>query len=278
MARIAVEVDTIPDVLRSDLIFVGDDGSVEPFDGGLVVRTPSNPGYWWGNCLHFDRPPQAGDVDRWMAAFETHVHARQPASSHHAFGWDGDAPGEVEPFVAAGFRCFETMTLAVDRGQAVVAPKRPDVAIDRIATDDGWDGVRRLEVATRDAGFDEAPYDTFVARRITRWHALDAAGQGGWFAVHDDGRVVASLGVFAEAERGRDGRRIGRFQHVSTHPSMRRRGLASRLVEHASRFAFEQLDVDTLLISADAHDVARLVYEGCGFERRSRHHGLERGH
>jgi len=269
------------DVLRSDLIFLPEDGSLTPFDGGFVMLTPSNPTYWWGNTLCFDRPPRDDDFEPWNRAFERYVHAVQPESSHRTFGWDGAERGQIDRFVADGFAYFETIEVHADRGDVVRAPK-PDADVDivRLAGSD-WDALRALQVETRDPPHSAAGYDTFIARRIVGWRALEARGQGCWFGVRGEtndaaGTIVAALGVFAEARRGHDGRRIGRFQHVTTHPSMRRRGLASLLVEHASRFAFDRLDVDTLLIVADANDVARRVYEGCGYRVRSIQHGLER--
>ena len=265
------------DALRSDLVFLPDDGSVRPIVGGFIMLTPSNPTFWWGNTLHYDRPPRDGDFERWNHAFETHVHAVQPESSHRTFGWDGPDRGMIGRFVDAGFAHFETIGLQVDRGGAVVAPKREPRAEVVVLAGADWDSLRALQVETRDPPHSAVGYDTFIARRIVGWRTLETRGQGHWFGIRDaNGRVIAALGLFAEARRGVDGRRIGRFQHVTTHPSQRRRGLAGMLVEHASRFAFEHLDVDTLHISADANDVARLLYEGCGYCVRTMHHGLER--
>ncbi len=266
------------DLLRSELIFLPDDGRVVRFDGGLAILTPSNPDYWWGNTLHLDRPPHDGDFDRWMAAFASHVQAVQPASVHRTFGWDGPERGAIEPFVDAGFRDFETVALAVDRDRCVVAPK-PDAAFEivRIAGDD-WNALRRLQVETRDPWHDANAYDGFMSRRIAGWRTLEERGAGAWFAARRDGRLVSALGVYGERERGADGRRIGRFQFVVTDPAWRRRGLAGMLVEEATRFAFERLDVDVLYLLADANDAARRVYEGCGYRARSMHRGLERAH
>ncbi len=87
--------------------------------------------------------------------------------------------------------------------------------------------------------------------------------------------MQATLGVFVEAARGPDGRRIGRFQQVATNPSARRQGLAGTLVLHASRVAFDALDADVLLILADAHAAARRVYERAGYRLASVEYGLE---
>lgn len=47
--------------LRSELMVLGLGGSlVEDRDEWLVVRTPSNPGFWWGNFLVLPHPVQPG--------------------------------------------------------------------------------------------------------------------------------------------------------------------------------------------------------------------------
>lgn len=212
-----------------------------------------------------------------MRLFARHVHAVQPASTHVTFGWDGAERGAIDRFVAAGFESFETIALAVERGQPVVAPHvDPDAAIVPLRDDDRA-ALIALHVATRDEKHSAASYTRYITERVDGWRALEAAGRGRCFGAKRDGVLVAALGVFAERERGRDGRRIGRFQHVATLPEARRRGLAGTLVAHASRHAFDALDVDTLLILADADDAARRVYASCGYRIRSRHRGLERG-
>ena len=265
------------DALRSELIFLPAGGSVTRFDQGFVLLTPSNPTYWWGNSLRFDHAPRDGDFDQWMGLFETRVHAVHPGSAHRTFGWDGDRRGAVEPFVAAGFEYFETIGLTLDRGAPFAAPHpNREATIRRLAGND-WDALRELQVETRDPKHEEAAHRLFAARQIDGWRALEANGQGGWFEVVDGERIVAALGVFVEKDRGPDGRRIGRFQQVVTHPSRRRRGLCGTLVEHASRHAFTHFDADSLRISADENDVARRIYQACGYRITSRHRGLERG-
>lgn len=242
------------DALRSELIFLPADGSLTRFEGGFVLMAPSNPTYWWGNSLRFDHAPRATDFGPWMRAFETRVHAIQPTSSHRTFGWDSDQRGDVDRFIEAGFEYFEIIGLALDRG----------------------DAFRALLVETRDPKHDEAGHRTFVERQIAGWRNLEAAGQGCWFAVVIDGLIAAALGIFVEKQRGADGRRIGRFQQVVTHPAMRRRGLCGTLVEHASRHAFTHLDADSLRISADENDTARRIYQACGYRIADRHRALER--
>jgi GNAT superfamily N-acetyltransferase len=271
----------LSDALRSELIFLPGDGSLAPVDDGttraLRMLTPSNPTYWWGNSLRMDAPPRDGDFGRWMALFDATIRALQPESIHHTFAWDGDERGVVAPFVAAGFEWFETISMGVARASDVAAPHPTARAI--VPVDDRrWDPLVDLLVATRGPDHSEHGYRTYLQPRVRDWQALEAEGRGRWFCVEDDdGRVVSALGVFAEARAGADGRRIGRFQLVMTHPDARRQGLAGSLVAHASRYALDRLGVADLRISADANDVARRIYEACGYRVRSRLQGLERG-
>jgi len=46
---------------RTDLIFPRFDGEIIDREGYLVIRTPTNPTYFWGNFLLFQNPPGAGD-------------------------------------------------------------------------------------------------------------------------------------------------------------------------------------------------------------------------
>ena len=45
---------------RTDLIFARFDGELIERPDCLVVRTPANPSFWWGNFLLFDHAPKAG--------------------------------------------------------------------------------------------------------------------------------------------------------------------------------------------------------------------------
>ncbi|MDQ1528945.1 MAG: hypothetical protein QOH77_735, partial [Actinomycetota bacterium] len=55
---------------RSDLMLLALQGSdIEQRDGYLVVRTPTNPTFHWGNFLLLGDAPEPGSVRRWIAAF-----------------------------------------------------------------------------------------------------------------------------------------------------------------------------------------------------------------
>lgn len=271
----------ICDALRSEMIFLSQTGDMKSVGDCVVIRTPDNPTYWWGNALYFDDAPVEGDLVRWTRLFDEHIRVVQPASNHTTFGWTGQVEGAVQPFVDTGYELFALVILAADATTAVVAPHpNRSVRIEAFGPTD-WPVLRDLLVETRDAAkHPVAGYTEFAERHIACWRVLAERRQGAWFGVWSDldGKplLAAALGVFVEAQRGCDGRRIGRFHHVVTRAASRRQGLAGTLVAHAARHAFETLDADTLLILADANDAARRVYESTGFRVQGWQHGLER--
>lgn len=270
------------DALRSELIFLQSAGSASRVDDCVVIRTPDNPTYWWGNTLHFADAPEANDFERWTRLFEDQIRTPQPASRHTTFGWSGAATGVVQPFLDAGYELFSTTVLGADAATAIVAPHPNRSTRIAVIAGSDWNALLDLLVDTRDEDKHSlVGYTDFAERRIACWRALAERGQGAWLGAWCDidggASLIAALGVFVEAQTGIDGRRVGRFQHVVTHPCVRRQGLAGTLVERAARHAFEALGADTLLILADTNDVARRVYESTGFRERGWQRGLERG-
>jgi RimJ/RimL family protein N-acetyltransferase len=262
---------------RTDLIFARFDGEVIERDGYRVVRTPTNPGFWWGNFLLFDAAPRVGDAPHWLERFDVEIAQRQPASRHVAFGVNAAQPFDFpDDFAAAGFACYEAKVLTLTRArqrpprksldaarfhvQALVLPDQDALAVD-------------LHVAS-DAGEHQpvADYRLFRERQMARYGAMERAGLGHWFGVFTlDGRLVADCGLFVDETRT-----LGRFQHVSTHPAFRRRGLCTALIHAVCAHGFDAMGLDTLVIVADPTDVAIGLYEAVGFERGASSWQLER--
>lgn len=253
---------------RTDLIFPAFDGEILERDGYIVVRTPSNPTFWWGNYLIFRERPREGDVDDWRNAFRREI-GGTPEVRHQAFGWDvpEEDPGDCAPFLAVGFRrtCCRVLTSARPRSPENSAP---EVAVRALATDADWSAALDLQVLCREPDFQEAPFRTFRERSMTRYRAMAAAGLGHWFGAFVGDQLVADCGVFHD-------RRVGRYQSVETHPEYRRRGIASRLVAAAGQATIARFGLDTLVIVADDDSSACRIYQSAGFEPTQMQWGLE---
>jgi ribosomal protein S18 acetylase RimI-like enzyme len=242
---------------RTDLALLERAGSVVEDRGDhLVVRTPDNPTYWWGNFLLLAGVPAPAETGRWLERFG----ATFPDARHVALGVDGtggrvaDLPG----FTDAGLH-VEAQTVMTATG--VHPPPRPQrgATYRTLSSDDDWAQHVRLHVACTDDGRGSEDERAFVTRQAAAHRALTEAGHGAWFGAFLDGRLVAQMGLFAA------GRGLARFRSVETHPGVRGRGLAGTLVHHVSRYGFTALGARTLVMVADPGYSAIRVYRSVGF-------------
>lgn len=239
---------------RTDLALLQLGGSVVEDRGThLVVRTPDNPAYFWGNFLLLATPPAPGAVDHWLRVFATEF----PTATHAAFGIDQPQvdTAELAPLREAGLRTEVDVAMTA-RSVHPPARQATHAEIRPFANAADWDQQVELSLAGED---DPHLTREFSERRDRSHQALVEAGHGRWWGAFVDDRLVGSLGVF------RAGEGLARFQHVKTHPEHRGRGVAGTLVHAASRDGFERLGASTLVMVADPEYVAIRVYRSVGF-------------
>jgi RimJ/RimL family protein N-acetyltransferase len=241
---------------RTDLALLTLGGSlIEDHGSHLVVRTPDNPAFHWGNFYLLASPPAAEDVEALVAAYD----ADFPDSSHRAFGVDGthDQSAALAALAAAG---PELDAGSVMTATGVHAPPRPnsEAELRPLASDDDW--AQRVEVSA--ACNDEYPHDRyleFATRKAVYERGLAEDGHGAWWGAFLDGRLVSGMGLM------RAGEGLARFQSVETHPDFRSRGLAGTLVHRVSCYGFDELGARTLVMVADPEYLAIRVYRSVGF-------------
>lgn len=216
----------------------------------LVIRTPANPDYWWGNFLLLQdlRPGSGG---RWLARFA----AEFPATQHVALGVDETDGGAVDPSELAGMtmQCNAVMTAT-----SVHAPPHPNTeAVFRTLEGDA-DWRQSLELAAAVHAGEPGGDTGFLTARLAAKRALTEAGHGAWFGAFLHGTLASQLGLITDKSG------LARYQDVETHPAARRRGLAGTLVWHASATALTG-DTSMLVMVADPADAAIRVYRSVGF-------------
>jgi ribosomal protein S18 acetylase RimI-like enzyme len=247
--------------------------------GYLVVRSPGNPGHYWGNQLLFDEPPRAGDGERWEALFAEEFAGEQRVR-HVTFAWDrsdGSIGAAQEEFVQRGYLLEATVGLIadVDRVRAHARESREVLvrALDHQpgADADLWEQVVGLQVAGRDESFPEDVHRDFCRARIEELRQLFRAGRGSWYVALDASgtEVQGSCGVVVTGTRGR-------FQSVDTAERHRRKGICSRLVVDAARSSATEHGAERLVICADPEYHALGLYESLGFEPVERVTGVIR--
>jgi ribosomal protein S18 acetylase RimI-like enzyme len=249
-----VEIESLG--YRTDLLLLELGGS-EFKDTGeyVVVRTPDNPGFWWGNFLLFRAPFAPGDLPARVEAFHTEL----PAASHVALGIDSvdGVVGAEDEVKAAGFEVGRDVVMTASE---VVAPTRPneESTYRFLSSDDDWEQLVQLGLATAPMEVDDG-YIEFTRRKLESKRSLVEAGHGKWFGAFEGDRLQSSLGLMF------DGNGLARFQTVQTHPDDRNRGIASTLVHRASTYGLTEGGAKTLVMVADPEYLAIRLYRALGF-------------
>lgn len=239
---------------RTDIALLQQSGSTVSDHGDhLVVRTPENPAFYWGNFLLLAAPPPAAEARGWVERFEDAL----PGSRHRTFGLDQPhaATDEFDCFARLGYSLDCSIVLTTD---AVHPPERDaaGVALRPLLSDEDW--TQRVALAHALHGEGDEPGE-FLLRRARAERRRCESGHGAWFGAFEGDRLLSALGIF----RTVDG--LARYQDVETHPAARRRGLASALLHHAGLFAAQELGATKLVIVADPDYHALRLYRSLGF-------------
>ena len=247
---------------RTDVALRAREGAEVTYRGDyLVVRTPDNPDFWWGNFLLLARMPRPGEAGAWLARFA----AEFPAARHVALGVD-TADDVLVPadLAAAGLGAERATVLTAARPNP---PARPSTAAEIRPLEGDADWRQSVELAIRCFDGDEPG---FLERRAMARQRVTRTGNGAWFGAFTGGRLQAQLGLFDAG----DG--CARYQNVETDPSARRQGLAGTLVWAAARYGREVLGARTFVIVAEPDGEAIRIYRACGFTPRETQLSLDR--
>jgi GNAT superfamily N-acetyltransferase len=243
--------------LRTEIMFAELDGDVLDRGDHVVVRTPSNPTFFWGNFLVLPVAPTVAalEVDgELMRLFEEQF----PSTRHRLFAWDDIAAGGFDPtpFAGVGFRSDnETSLLRLEDIDALRSP-RQSMTI-RATRQDEWPSVFALLDRCMTPMERAALYREFLRLQVARYARFVEAGHGDWFGVFDDDTLVGTCGVFSRAG-------LTRYQVVCVDEAWRGRGVAMALVAHVASFALQRWNVPVLIGAAPGSQAER-IYSRLGF-------------
>jgi GNAT superfamily N-acetyltransferase len=201
--------------MATDAMFAAFDGAVIDRGDYVVVSTPTNPTYFWGNHLVLREPPRAADLDSWSRIFEREL----PHAKHRAFFFDrtDGADFDYEPFRALGFIPDPTSVMRLDH-----EPRGPSAELVTLA-------APPFDLLDACFGGGREGFRAFLRIQVERWTRMIASGFGHWFAIADNGEPIATCGIFPHPLP------CSRFQLIAVHPAHRNRGLASTLVASVCR-------------------------------------------
>lgn len=250
---------------KSELIFATYDGVVEERDHYLVVRTLSNPTFFWGNLLIFDHSPREDDFATWVATFKKEF--TDPRIYHVTIGWDSkDGAGETQQFTS---REYSLQNNAVMSAASVTKPEKynSDFEIRPLASEKDWEDMSALQISVADPKFPKPELERFYRSQALRYQGMERVGMGHWYGGFIDGELVATAGLYHK-----DG--LGRFQSVVTAVNYQRRGLCSTIVYEAAKRLFDSGKVTQIAMCADPGYHALKIYESVGFETRQNEYGV----
>ena len=252
---------------RTDLIFSKFSGTVYDRGSYTVVKTPSNPGYHWGNYLIFDRAPKVGDLQIWKNIFDSEFeYYKEP--HHYVFAWDTGKVecGEYNEFEAEGFE-FDSGVVLVGTNLNKPPQYNQDIEIRKIQSDSDWESVIKLQIHCADPKYLNDYYENFKRKQFTDYRQMTVAGMGYWFGAFVGQSLVGDLGIFFEKD-------VGRYQNVETHPDYRRKGICGTLVYETGQIAFKEYGVEYLVMEVDLEYHAARIYESVGFKPKETNHSL----
>jgi len=256
---------------RTDLFLTGFDGEVVDRGRYVVVRTPSNPGYWWGNFLLYPEPPDDRAAAPSGEASWREDHARELGNvAATLLTWDrpDGALGDVGTFLDDGFAIDESAVLTASE-KDLVRPKRSndDVRVVPVASDAEWaeaaGTLTRAFSVRRSGTVDDVRQ--FVDRQLARYRRMQQAKLGQWYGAILGGRMAGALGVVRVPVPDARGA-VGRFQLVGVDPELGRQGVCSTLVYDVARRVLAEENVATLVMAADGTYHAAKIYESVGFK------------
>jgi GNAT superfamily N-acetyltransferase len=246
-------VPSIPPGWTTDLAILEHTGSlVERHEQHLVVRTPANPDFHWGNFLLVTDEEVVDDVDRWVTAFG----AAFPEATWVAIGLPR-MPGAPERWLAHGVE-LELEDVLSTRTLPHRTPL-PDGYTVRRLTGPDWDQDLSRAVADNDRTREESAssFLRFAQGQLRARQDLSARDLGAWFGAFADGTLVADLGIVRCGA-------TARYQDVTTDEPHRGRGLASHLLGVAAQWAADG-GCEQWVIVTGATNPAGRVYRALGF-------------
>ena len=216
----------------------------------LVVRTPANPNYYWGNFVLVTDPDRIDDPQHWLDVFETTF----PGAPHRAIGMVS-APRDPDAWTALDLELEHDDVLATDTCPEP-GPVPQGYLFKQIADAIEWEQSTGLRI-DEFAG-DSAHEMEFERRSTTQRVAMSEEGHVAWFGAFHGDRLVAELGIVDCGEG------VARYQSVVTGADHRRRGLAGHLLGVAAGWARERGARSWVIVAEDGSPAARL-YRSRGF-------------
>lgn len=252
-------------LLKTSLIFARNESEIVERESYVAIKTPTNPGFHWGNYLIFKKAPQGQDIDTWKLLFKKEF-PYYDQIRHYVFAWDEFAPPADEEYLAHGMELEKTVTLVATE---LIRPKHYNdkIVVRPLVSDEEWHQADLVQTETRDEHFSFDEYLKFKTNQSLSYKRLVEKKQGHRFGAFLEGKLVADLGIFHEDK-------VARYQNVVTHPDCRRQGICATLVYESGKYIQNETTIDKMVMVADPDYHAARIYESVGFEPKEESYNL----
>ncbi len=181
----------LPPGWATDLAVLRHSGSLITDHGDhVVVRTPQNPDFHWGNCVFVLDERTVADADRWVEVFT----AAHPEADWVAVGLIVE-PDDATAWAAHGV-AIEGEDVLTTREPPITKPLAAGYIVRRIAGDD-WEQVVAAEVADNalTGAYDPALHERFARAQTALRCRLSDTDVAAFFGAFADGVLASSLGI-----------------------------------------------------------------------------------
>ena len=226
---------------------------IEDHGTHLVVRTPQNPDFYWGNCIFVLDEQSVGDADIWLEVFG----AAHPEASWVSVGLIRE-PDDTTAWAARNV-VIEADDVLSSQQPPRATPLADGYTVRRITADD-WEQLVAAELAENalTGEYDPAQHERFARAQAELRRRLSDQDTAAFFGAFSGGTLVSSLGIVVCGD-------TARYQSVGTDAGHRRRGLAAHLLGVAAAWSAGK-GCDRWVIITEATNPAGRVYRSVGFE------------
>ena len=225
----------------------------------LVVKTPHNPGYYWGNFLFFYQAPHENAMAEWEFLFDQEF--MDIPVSHKAFAWDSTnhLGNYMKPFIKKKYY-YE-----VDDVMIATVVEKPNyynsqLTIKAINSEKELVQACQLNVACFGHGLGNT-YSSYVNRLMSDFHKDTEMGRGVWIGAFLKNQLVGDMGLFNV------GYQRGLICSVKTDPNHRENGVCRTLLYQAVKYGFEQMGMVEIVLVTDQNYHASTIYRSVGFNK-----------
>ena len=249
--------------LITEFAIASADAQIQDNGDHIIVATPDNPDFYFGNFVIFAKPPTLDSISVWENIFSQNF----PKAEHKAFAWQGHiTTDDSTKLKARGYQIYEHIVL--QRNTNPSSTPQTDLTCRPLVSDADWDAAVQNHYEARQLSEElQKKRLRFLQKLFAKFRRLTLGQSAVWYGAFLQDELIGTLGICACEN-------LGRFQEVVLKEKFRSQGFGTQFVALAMNDALTRLPIDTFVIVAEAGSVAERVYRKLGFGEATREQGM----